>query len=590
MKLRNTYYIAVMAGLLPLGLFSGCKSSQAGRLSVEPQPLVLTPDSNRNVQVDVTLNVPKRAFSKRSRLIVMPQLVAGDSVWAECSPIVLDASVYRKKMERREQLWGYQDSLAGQAQPIKRRKAYAIPYQESVPLNDTLNNARLIAVITSDGCGDCSTLDTLHMADISNPATLIDKEELKLNWMEPLFVIRPKVMEARGEARLQFKINRYDIDLTLANNQQEMEEMLARLKEVASDTLATLNSVSIEGVASVDGSLAFNTTLAKNRARSAQQWLFSQFNFTATQKKVFTIGSKPEGWTPVLEAMKADGHPDTLQVNRILKKYEGKSDDYAEREIRRLACWKDIRAKYLASDRKVEYVYTYTLRSFTTDEELLRMYESRPDAFNEEELLRVSTLKQSDAEKQEVYRTILHYFPQSQVAANNLAILLMREGKSQEAEAIIHSLDNYSPEVINTQAALYAYRHDYERAIELLDNQAVDSLSEARYNLGLLKARTRQMDEAYRLLEGYNEVSTAVVALSLNRNDEAASIMQKVEEQTPLAEYVRSLTAARLQQDDEFFAHIANACADPALKQRAADEADFKRYATDQRFRALIKE
>ena len=189
-----------------------------------------------------------------------------------------------------------------------------------------------------------------------------------------------------------------------------------------------------------------------------------------------------------------------------------------------------------------------------------------------------------------MYRTILHYFPQSQTAANNLAILLLREGKDEEAEAVINSLDEYTPEVINTKASLYAYRHDYERAVELLDNQTTDSLREARYNLGLLKARTRHMDEAYRLLSGYNEVSTAVVALSLNRNDEAARIMHQVEDHSPLADYVRSMVAARLQQDDEFFAHIVNACADPVLKQRAAGEADFRRYAADPRFRAQIEE
>ena len=92
----------------------------------------------------------------------------------------------------------------------------------------------------------------------------------------------------------------------------------------------------------------------------------------------------------------------------------------------------------LAERPQVEYVYTYTLKSFTTDAELLDMYGKRPDAFNEEELLRVSTLKKTPEEKKEVYRTILHYFPQSQVAANNLAVLLLREDKADEAEAVLN--------------------------------------------------------------------------------------------------------------------------------------------------------
>ena len=74
----------------------------------------------------------------------------------------------------------------------------------------------------------------------------------------------------------------------------------------------------------------------------------------------------------------ADGHKDTLKVKEILDKYNAENDDVAERYIRRLSCWGDIREKYLQKDRKVEYEYTYTIKSFTTDRELLEMYEKRP--------------------------------------------------------------------------------------------------------------------------------------------------------------------------------------------------------------------
>ena len=60
----------------------------------------------------------------------------------------------------------------------------------------------------------------------------------------------------------------------------------------------------------------------------------------------------------------------------ILERYpaDGNNDDVQEREIRRLSCWERIRTNYLQRDRKVEYRYTYTLKSFTSDKELLRMY------------------------------------------------------------------------------------------------------------------------------------------------------------------------------------------------------------------------
>ena len=50
--------------------------------------------------------------------------------------------------------------------------------------------------------------------------------------------------------------------------------------------------------------------------------------------------------------MIADGHPDSLKVREILDKYNAENDDVAERYIRRLSCWNDIKNNYLQKDRK----------------------------------------------------------------------------------------------------------------------------------------------------------------------------------------------------------------------------------------------
>ena len=64
------------------------------------------------------------------------------------------------------------------------------------------------------------------------------------------------------------------------------------------------------------------------------------------------------------------------------------------------------------------------------------MYQTRPDAFNEEELLRVAQLAADDASREQVYRYTLSRYPASEVAANNLAILLERRGEYEEARRV----------------------------------------------------------------------------------------------------------------------------------------------------------
>ena len=553
--MKNRCRNSLLIGVLPV-LLLACGTYTSNR-KVEVLPVeTLTPDSASVVNVNVTFKVPARAFSGRSRLVVVPQLIQNDVMLSECRALVLDAPIYSKKMERKIRLDNYQDTLALQAQKVNNKKELSIPYTESVTVPSDIDGGRIVAVLSSDGCGECGVVDTVDVAYIA------------------------------GEALLQFVINRYDINLSLGNNESEMNGMLSTLQKITSDSLAVLNSVSIYGMASADGSFAFNTKLSENRAKSAKNWLIKQLNLSNEVYSQFSVGSRPEGWLPVLEAMRADGHKDTVKVKEILSKYNAENDDVAERYIRKLSCWPDIRSKYLQKDRKVEYEYTYTIKSFTTDEELLDMYGKRPDAFNEEELLRVSTLKKTPEEKKEVYRTILHYFPQSHIAANNLAVLLLREDKADEAEAVLNSLNDYTPEAINTKAAVYVYKNDYEKAIELLES--TEDLPEAKYNLGLLKASMHQLNEAYSLLKDYEDTNAAIVALSVNRNEEAMKMMNSNSDVTPRAEYVRGLIFARHNDMNSMLEHLKNAVVEELLKKRAQTEADFVPYKENVDFINLV--
>ena len=586
---HNNKHITLLSASALLILMSGCAANNAGKtITTTPTPYVVVPDADNKVQLNVSFSVPEHYISRRSRLVVVPQVFAGDSLVGECQPVALYSPIYNKKVDRQRVLNKYEDPYAGHIIKVDNTaRKTEFEYNQTVQLPLDVDNARMVAVVSVDGCGECTGIDTIDVASFSTPASLIDtKKDLKLSWIEPEFKIRPKVMKDWGVAKLQFVINKNDINLGLGNNRSELEDIVAKLSPVLNDSLATLNSLSIFGMASADGPLSFNTPLSRNRAISAKNWLVQQLGIKPEVQRLIKVGSRPEGWQPVLDAMVIDDHPDAHKVRAILDRYADQNDDVAERYIRQLACWKDIRAKYLQKDRKVEYVYTYTIRSFTTDAEMLSMYKKRPDAFNEDELLRVASLAANDQERKKVYLTLMKYFPQSAIGANNLAVLYLREGNVEEAQEVLNRQKQFTPEQLNTLAASYVYNGDYERAVELLQDV---ELPEARYNLGLIKAKQRKLHEAYTLLHQYGDVNSAVIALSLNKNDEANAIMQNLKEATPVAEYVRAMVAARLKLHGNFYVHIGNACADNKLRGRAATEPDFYVYKDDERFKAIVK-
>lgn len=541
-------------------------------ISVSPNRLVLYPDSTEQISMDISFNIPKKYIPKRNRLFIVPQLLINKEKETELTPLIVDAPIYRKKAERKKVIEDYYDPYEeGAYRTDRKSSALNLKYHEKFSLPQDMDSAMVRAIISSDGCGECSAIDTILIA----PVVLINvTDSFRLKPVESPFIIQPKIRYGQGEAIIQFIINRHDINMNLGNNRKELGKIANALQDILSDSLATINTFSIYGMASADGPYMFNTALARRRAASAKQWLTNQLHIKPEVAAIIKSDSRPEGWWPVYRAMVDDGHPDSLTVKQILIKYANENDDVAEKYIRRLKCWKDIRDRYLQKDRKTEYTYSYTIRNFTDDNELLAMYKINPEVCNESELLRVSVLAKGRKEKADVYRTILRYFPQSATAANNLSILYLENGQTDEAEKIIKGIEPITPEMANTLAVCLMQKKQYEEAEKLLDS--LDT-PEAQYNRGMLKAMQHKLNEAYRILKDYRDLNSAIVAINLSRLDEAKAIMNELNDTSAQAEYIRALIAARLNNTQDFVRHLTNACRDEKLKKKASEEADFKR-------------
>lgn len=539
--------LSVMIYAVGIYLMTGCISvkSSGKQVRVTPESYVLTPDTNRNLCMDVTFYVPSHYFSKRSRLIIVPQLFLNEKMNEELTPLVVDAPIYEKKLWRKKVAQNYQDPYETYKKTTDNVSAgFELPYHEKVTLPCDVHTGHIRAIVTEDGCGDCTGLDTIDIALIRDWATLM-QDTLALVWMEP------KIHKGKGEMILQFVINSYDIRSEIGDNYSQLESLINTLRPVLADTLAIVKEFCIYGIASADGPYDFNTALARRRAEAARNWLQEELAIRPELSSRIAVDSRPEGWLPVYHAMVADGHPDSLAVKQILMCYSEGNDDVQEYYIRRLSCWKDIRDKYLQEDRKVEYTYIYTLH-----------------------------------EPMQATDGTLISFPKEQMEANNQAVLCLRGGQFAKSLDLLKEYDHYAPAVMNTLAVTHFRMGDTLRAEKLLRQV---ELSEARYNLGVLIAQRENWQEAYRLLKGSGSVNEAIAALSLDYNKEAKIVMDQLADKTPLAEYVRALVAVRLNEDTAFWTHLRNACQSNELRRRAAGEPDFKKYRNEEMFREIIK-
>lgn len=560
-----------------------CRSSHTERpITTTPAPCVLAPDRYGKATMKVDVTIPSGFMTKRMRLCITPQLMTGERILETYSPILLEGSIYKKKQERNETFGHYDKKDFSHSAVINVSKPYTFQIDQAVILPKDVQTARVVGIVTSDGCGRCETYGELDLARLSSPLTLLPELKLQTMWDETQKTVAPKIFNGKEEARLQFEINKSDINLALGSNRSELERVKSKLTPVIKDPYSTLNSLSITGMASADGPLKFNTKLSRDRAQSASDWLESVITFPAKAARKIRVSSRPEGWAPVLDAMEADNHPDASKVARILEKYGDKDDDVAEKYIRELKCWNDIAANYLAKDRKVEFEYTYTVKSFTTDKELQEMYARRPDLFSEAEFMKIASMYADKPDSlMDVYTTALKYYPKSEVIANNLAVLKINRGAYREAKKILSGIEISNPVVLNNLAIAEAGLGSTDEAETILETLPGDI---SRHNLGLLYASDHDADQAWTLLEPYDDLNTAIVALAVNENLQAAHIMEAIADVSPLAEYVRAMIAARLGDSDGFLSHLSNAVRDENLKKRALSEPDFLKYHEDKRF------
>lgn len=346
--------------LVALVLSAGCSSQRDGRISIAEDPLTVTADTAGAVRTDVTFRVPRSAFSTRSRLIIVPEVVYDDARVQALDPLVMDAPIYGKKRVRREVLEDYVDPYARVARRVELEREMTFPYTLCARL-ERGHSARVRAVVTEDGCGACTGLDTVDVARLVSPK----KKVVKV--LRPRRKVRTKVEHGQGVARLEFVMNMHDIRPDMGDNRAELARMAADLGPVLKDTSATILGIEICGVASVDGPLGFNTKLSLDRAREARAWLCANLGLCEDMSRLISVSSRPEGWGPVVEAMERDGHKDAAKVREIAEKYKDEPDDVAERVIRKMACWPDIRDRYLQRDRKVTYSYSFSHAGVTEE-------------------------------------------------------------------------------------------------------------------------------------------------------------------------------------------------------------------------------
>lgn len=97
----------------------------------------------------------------------------------------------------------------------------------------------------------------------------------------------------RGEARIQFVVNRTDFNPSLAANRTELEKVRTSIDSVRNNPDASSPQYSIKGYASPEGPYANNVRLARGRTERLRQYISGQWGVPDEQLQA---DSEPEDW------------------------------------------------------------------------------------------------------------------------------------------------------------------------------------------------------------------------------------------------------------------------------------------------------
>ena len=141
MKLNIVYLAIAGVAMALLMAMSSCSNQNIvsdKKITCTPDSFMLLPDSGNQAALNLQVHIPKHYFAKRSRLFVIPVLTDSDSIVAKYKPIVLDAPIYRKKMERKWVLDSIADPYDSIAQRVTNTKVdLSVLYNDTSPCLQT---------------------------------------------------------------------------------------------------------------------------------------------------------------------------------------------------------------------------------------------------------------------------------------------------------------------------------------------------------------------------------------------------------------------------------------------------------------------
>jgi tetratricopeptide (TPR) repeat protein len=548
-------------------------AEEYGTLQFKSTPKVLEMHAGE-VEYSIKGDIPPEWFNKKAVVEFKPVLTYNGN------EKVLESKTYQgEDVEANNPVMAYETGgsvdLSG-----------SFPYQEEMRVSKLV--VRGVAKIDDE---------SVNMPDI-NVAKGI-KATPKLVQVDPKPVMAAdkfiRVTEHTKDADIHYLIERYNLRKEELS-QEDIKNLESFVSEVEKAENKKYKGIKISAYASPDGPMDLNEKLSSGRKETANEYLNKVVDKKKLSeedaKKLYEAKTTTEDWEGFKKLVQESDIEDKDLILRVLSMYS--DPEVREQELENMAkTWKVLADDILPKLRRSELNITIEQIGFS-DDEIKDFVDSNPDTLNKEELLYAGyKLFKGNLDKQlKAFELAAEKDPKCMRAYNNIGYAKIKQGNLNDAKEALekaNELKDGNAQVLNNLGVIALENGNIEEAKQyFLD--ATDAGKQVEYNLGIINIKQGDYEAAINYLQSYRSFNTALAMLLGDKINESKTMLEGLDKQDAMVNYLQAVVAARKNQENEVFDNLRTAIEeDASLKETAKTDMEFVDYFENETFKSIVE-
>lgn len=379
-------------------------------------------------------------------------------------------------------------------------KAQKIGYTADVAMQPWMRTEPISIGFRYDNCG-CGVFSD-SSESVAVDTTLNPVKQMKAVYLTPAVTELP-ISIHEGKATVQFEVNRtelHDSPYRCANGQQiDNRDQLKVIKDsieyALTDPNVEIAKIEIIGNASPESPYLHNLDLATRRSRALAEYIDSYIG-NRYQLPVGITGydAVAENWKEFREQVLAAKDISEAQREALLELIDRPVNSPADYDAKETELKTDpkfstlyrtkILPQWFPHLRSTHFRISTRLKPMD-DRQLAEVMSRTPEKMSLNQMMRVARLYPEGSEEfNKAIETAGKYYPDSEEANLNMAVMAVNKGDYAEAGKLIEKAGN-SPQAVNVKAILLTEKGDFEGAQRLLDT--ISDLPAAGFNRQLIE-------------------------------------------------------------------------------------------------------